>query len=89
MKYKINTEFSFKDLRVKTGRYETKIKYGIFEINDAEYLDAGALKLQLINDSFYQYHNSEEEAISVVTEDYEYEGSYVILPVYVKEEVEL
>ena len=69
--------------------YKIKIKYGIFVINDTKYLKDGALKLELINDNFYQYSQSEEEAIERVNEGIGiYEGSYVILPVYVKERVE-
>jgi hypothetical protein len=69
--------------------YKTKIKYGIFEINDSRYFKDGALKLQLINDNVYQYSHSEEEAIERVNSGLGiYEGSYVILPVYVKEKVE-
>ena len=69
-------------------KYITKIKYGIFVINDSRYLKDGALKLELINDNFYQYSQSEEEAIERVNEGIGiYEGSYVILPVYVKEKV--
>jgi len=70
--------------------YKTKIKYGIFVINDAKYLKDGALKLELINDNVYQYSDSEEEAIQRVNEGFGiYEGSYVVLPVYVKEKVEV
>ena len=70
--------------------YKTKIKYGIFVINNAKYLKDGALKLELINDNVYQYSDSEEKAIERVNEGIGiYEGSYVILPVYVKEKVEV
>jgi hypothetical protein len=69
--------------------YKTKIKYGIFVINDAKYLKDGALKLELINDNIYQYSDSEEEAIERVKEGFEiHQGNYVVLPVYVKEKVE-
>ena len=69
-------------------KYITKIKYGIFVINDSRYLKDGALKLELINDNVYQYSDSEEEAIKVVNNGFGiYEGTYVILPVYVKEKV--
>jgi hypothetical protein len=69
-------------------KYITKIKYGIFVINDSRYLKDGALKLELINDNVYQYSDSEEEAIKVVNNGFGiYEGAYVILPVYVKEKV--
>jgi len=70
--------------------YKTKIKYGIFVINNAEYLKDGALKLELINDNVYQYSDSEEESIERVNEGFGiYEGSYVILPVYIKEKVKV
>jgi hypothetical protein len=70
--------------------YKTKIKYGIFVINNAEYLKDGALKLELINDNVYQYSDSEEEAIERVNEGFGiYEGSYVILSVYIKEKVKV
>ena len=70
--------------------YKTKIKYGIFVINDARYLKDGALKLELINDNVYQYSHSEEEAIERVNNGLGiYQGSYVILPVYVKEKAEV
>jgi hypothetical protein len=69
--------------------YKTKIKYGIFVINDAKYLKDGALKLELINDNVYQYNDSEEEAIERIKEGYGiHQGNYVVLPVYVKEKVE-
>ena len=70
-------------------KYITKIKYGIFVINDAKYLKDGALKLELINDNVYQYSDSEEEAIQRIQRFGIYEGSYVVLPVYVKEKVEV
>ena len=70
--------------------YKTKIKYGIFVINDTKYLKDGALKLELINDNVYQYSDSEEEAIERVKNGFGiYQGSYVVLPVYVKEKIEV
>jgi len=69
---------------------KTKIKYGIFVINDTKYLKDGALKLELINDNVYQYSDSEQEAIKRVKDGFGiYQGSYVILPVYVKEKIEV
>lgn len=68
--------------------YKIKIKYGIFVINDAKYLSDGALKLELLNDNVYQYSDSEEDAIERVNNGFGiYQGSYVILPVYIKEKI--
>ena len=70
--------------------YKTKIKYGIFIINDAKYLKDGGLKLELLNDDCYQYNDTEEQAIERVNNGIGInQGSYVILPVYIKEKDEV
>ena len=61
-----------------------KKKFGLFEINDSKYLADGALKVQLINDTIYDIHDTEEEAIKAI-DGFIPNGKYIVMPIYIKE----